>query len=298
VPFPNPEEPGALDLAISEARRIRADVVIANDPDGDRLAVAVPDIEGTGGWRVLTGDQVGALMGAYLLDRTAAQPDPGSRLVASTIVSSSLLAKISAVAGVHYAETLTGFKWIVRAGERLPGSRFLFGYEEALGYSVGTVVRDKDGIGAALTFLRLTADALGGGWSVLDLLDALEERHGVHLTAQISLRSADPAAALARLRETPPAAISGRPIAATVDLVADLLTGPDLAEPDLPRSDLLIYRIDGARIALRPSGTEPKLKVYVEVVRAVAGAGLAEARRAAAVEMRALCEGVAALLGG
>ena len=131
-------------------------------------------------------------MGAYLLDRTAAQPDPGSRLVASTIVSSSLLAKIGAVAGVHYAETLTGFKWIVRAGERLPGSRFLFGYEEALGYSVGTVVRDKDGIGAALTFLRLTADALGGGRNLLDLVHALEERHGVHLTAQISLRSADP----------------------------------------------------------------------------------------------------------
>jgi phosphomannomutase len=297
VPFPNPEEPGALDLAISEARRIRADVVIANDPDGDRLAVAVPDVESAGGWRVLTGDQVGALMGAYLLDRTAAQPDPGSRLVASTIVSSSLLAKISAVAGVHYAETLTGFKWIVRAGERLPGSRFLFGYEEALGYSVGTVVRDKDGIGAALTFLRLTADALGGGRNVLDLLDALEARHGVHLTAQITLRSADPAAALARLREIPAAAISGRRIAATVDLATDSLTGPDLAEPDLPRSDLLIYRLDGARIALRPSGTEPKLKVYVEVVRAVAAAGLAEARRAAAVEMRALCEGVAALLG-
>jgi phosphomannomutase len=128
---------------------------------------------------------------------------------------------------------------------------------------------------------------------VLDLVHALEERHGVHLTAQISLRSADPAAALARLRDAPPAAISGRPIAATVDLAADSPAGPDL-----PRSDLLIYRLGSARIALRPSGTEAKLKVYVEVMRAVAGAGLAEARGAAAVEMRALCEEVAALLGG
>jgi phosphomannomutase len=208
-------------------------------------------------------------MGAYLLDRTAAQPDPGSRLLASTIVSSSLLAKIGAVAGVHYAETLTGVQ-VDRAGRRAFARQPFFG-------------RDKDGIGAALTFLRLTAYALGGRRSVLDLLDALEERHGVHLTAQISLRSADPAAALARLRETPPAAISGRPIAATVDLAADPPAGPDLPRSDLPRSDLLIYRLDGARMALRPSGTEPKLKVYVEVVRAVAarwsGRGASGCRR-------------------
>jgi phosphomannomutase len=174
----------------------------------------------------------------------------------------------------------------------------LFGYEEALGYSVGTVVRDKDGIGAALNFLRLTADALAAGHTVLDLVDALEERHGVHLTAQISLRTADPASALARLRRAPPRQISGQPVVAAVDLAADSRSGSDLSRSDLPRSDLLIYRLDGARIAIRPSGTEPKLKVYVEVVRAVAGGGLAEARRVAAVEMSAICEGVTAMLAG
>ncbi|HEX3389069.1 MAG TPA: phospho-sugar mutase, partial [Streptosporangiaceae bacterium] len=143
VSFPNPEEPGALDLALADARRLEADLVLASDPDGDRLAVAVPDPAAEGGWRKLTGDQVGGLLGAFVLDATADQADqaaPDQRLAATTVVSSSLLSKVAAEAGVQYVETLTGFKWIVRAADHRPGTRFVFGYEEALGYAVGNVV--------------------------------------------------------------------------------------------------------------------------------------------------------------
>ena len=162
VAFPNPEEPGALDLALALARETGADLVIANDPDGDRLAVAVPDPAAPGGWRALSGDQVGALLGAYLLDQDPG-PDPAARLAATTVVSSTMLSKIAAAAGVRYAETLTGFKWIVRAADGVPGARFVFGYEEALGYAVTPAVRDKDGISAALVLLSLAATAARPG---------------------------------------------------------------------------------------------------------------------------------------
>ncbi len=221
VAFPNPEEPGALDLALADARRLGADLVVASDPDGDRMAVAVPDPGN--GWRVLTGDQVGALIGASLigaslirasligaslLERTAGAPQ--ERLVASTVVSSTLLSKIAAAAGVRYAETLTGFKWIARAADGLPGTRFVFGYEEALGYAVGDVVRDKDGIGAALAMLRLAEVAKSEGRSVLEVYDDLERAHGVHLTSQLTLRTADQAHVMSqlRLRRLPPSAAS------------------------------------------------------------------------------------------
>ena len=194
VAFPNPEEPGALDLALADARRLGADLVVASDPDGDRLAVAVPE---EGGWRVLTGDQVGALLGASLLDRTAGQAAPQARLVASTVVSSTLLSKIAAAAHVHYAETLTGFKWIARAADGVPEARFVFGYEEALGYAVGDVVRDKDGFGAALAMLRLAEEAKSADRSVLDIYDDLERTYGVHLTSQLTLRTADQAQVMA-----------------------------------------------------------------------------------------------------
>src|SRR6266516_4692567 len=187
VAFPNPEEPGTLDLALAQARADGADLVLANDPDGDRLAVAVPDPAAPGGWRMLSGDQVGALIGSYLLERTATEPDAGQRLVVTTVVSSTLLGKIAAAAGARYAETLTGFKWIVRAGQGEPGSRFLLGAEEALGYAVGDVVRDKDGISAALALLSLAATARAASLSLLDRWDALEAGHGVHLTAQVTL---------------------------------------------------------------------------------------------------------------
>ena len=158
------------------------------------------------------GDQVGALIGSYLLERTATEPDAGQRLVVTTVVSSTLLGKIAAAAGARFAETLTGFKWIVRAGRGVPGRRFLFGYEEALGYAVGDVVRDKDGISAALALLSLAATARAAGRSLLDRWDALEAEHGVHLTAQVTLHAPSPASVIGRLRAAPPAALAGQPV--------------------------------------------------------------------------------------
>jgi phosphomannomutase len=291
VAFPNPEEPGALDLALADAVRLGADLVVASDPDGDRLAVATrrPGA-GLAGWVVLTGDQVGALLGASLLDRTAGEADPENRLVVSTIVSSTLLSKIAAAAGARYAETLTGFKWIVRAGDGLPGARFVFGYEEALGYAVGDVVRDKDGIGAALAMLRLAAEAKAAGRSVLDRYDDLERAHGVHLTSQVTLRTTDQAQVMRRLRADPPAGLGGRPVTDLTDLAAgDGARG-------VPRADVLILRLPGARVVLRPSGTEPKIKCYIEITEPLAGRSLPAARGSAAERLAPLRHAVQAVL--
>ena len=287
VAFPNPEEPGALDLALDAARETGADLVVASDPDGDRLALAVPDPATPGGWRTLTGDQTGALLGSYLLDRTADQPDPGARLVVSTVVSGTLLARIAEAAGAQYVRTLTGFKWIVRGGAGHPGTRYLFGYEEALGYAVGDVVRDKDGIGAALAALGLAAAARAAGGSLLSTYDALETAHGVHLTRQVTLPTAEPGPVMAGLRARPPAALGGQPVLASADLSA----GP----AGLPPADLLRYELDGARVVIRPSGTEPKIKAYLEVSEPP-GRPLAQARASAAARMTPLIDGVRALL--
>ncbi len=290
VAFPNPEEPGALDLALADALRLGADLVVASDPDGDRLAVATrrPG-HGLAGWVALTGDQVGALIGASLLERTADDADPANRLVASTIVSSTLLSKIAATARARYAETLTGFKWIVRAGDGVPGARFVFGYEEALGYAVGDVVRDKDGIGAALAMLALAAEAKAAGRSVLDRYDALEIAHGVHLTSQVTLRTADQAQVMRRLRADPPAEFAGQPVTA----LADLARG---GEGGLPAADVLIFRLPGARVVLRPSGTEPKIKCYIEIVEPLAGRSLPAARGSAAERLAPLRHALEAVL--
>jgi phosphomannomutase len=288
VAFPNPEEPGALDLALADARRLGAGLVIASDPDGDRLAVAVP---AAGGWRVLTGDQLGALLGASLLDWTAGQAAPEARLVASTVVSSTLLAKIAAAAGVRYAETLTGFKWIARAADGVPGARFVFGYEEALGYAVGDVVRDKDGFGAALAMLRLATEARSGGRSVLDVYDELERVHGVHLTSLVTLRTADQAQVMRRLRAAPPDAFGAEALSGLTDLAADTAGGGAI-----PRADVLIFRLAGGRVVLRPSGTEPKIKCYIEITEPVAGRTLAEARAAAGGRLAPLRAALEALL--
>ncbi len=287
VSFPNPEEPGALDLALAEAARRGADLVLASDPDGDRLAVAVPDPAAGHGWRSLTGDQVGALLGAFLLDVTAGDPAPQRRLVASTVVSSVMLASIAAAAGVKYAETLTGFKWIVRAGEQQPGSRFVFGYEEALGYAVGDVVRDKDGISAALALLSLASRARAAGQSLLDRWDALELAHGVHLRAQLTVATRAPGEIMAGLRAAPPAELGGEPVLDVTDLAGG---GP------LPPSDVLIFRLAGSRVVVRPSGTEPKLKCYLEVVEPVPDGELAGARRRAAARLAPLRAAAAARL--
>jgi phosphomannomutase len=282
VAFPNPEEPGALDLAFADARAIGADLVLANDPDGDRLAVAVPDPDADGGWRMLRGDELGVLLGAYVLDRTAGDADADRRLVATTVVSSTMLAAVAAAADARYAETLTGFKWIVRGAEQVPGTRFVFGYEEALGYTVGEVVRDKDGIGAALATLALTADLRRAGRTLLDRLDDLYRRHGVHLTDQVAVRlptPADAAAVMRRLRDDPLRELAG---AAVVERV-DLLRGT----AGLPPSDVLVHRLDGARFVVRPSGTEPKLKGYLEVVEPAAD-DVAPARARARTRLEAL----------
>ena len=299
VAFPNPEEPGALDLALADAVRLGADLVVASDPDGDRLAVAArrPGA-GLAGWVVLTGDQVGALLGASLLDRTAGDADPGNRLVASTIVSSTLLSKIAATAGARYAETLTGFKWIVRAGDGVPGARFVFGYEEALGYAVGDVVRDKDGIGAALAMLRLAAEAKAAGRSVLDRYDELERAHGVHLTSQVTLRTTDQAQVMRRLRADPPAGLGGQPVTALVDLAAGDGARGGPGGGSAPKADVLIFRLPGARVVLRPSGTEPKIKCYIEITEPLAGRSLPAARGSAAERLAPLRHALEAVLAG
>ena len=289
VAFPNPEEPGALDLALADARRLGADLVVASDPDGDRMAVAVPD-PGRG-WRMLTGDQVGALLGASLLERTAGAPQ--ERLVASTVVSSTMLSKIAAAAGVRYAETLTGFKWIARAADGLPGTRFVFGYEEALGYAVGDVVRDKDGIGAALAMLRLAEVAKSEGRSVLEVYADLERAHGVHLTSQLTLRTADQAHVMSQLRSSPPAAFGGEPVCGRTDLAQSAAAD---GTPGVPRADVLIFRLPGARVVLRPSGTEPKIKCYIEITEPLAGRSLPAARGSAAERLAPLRHALATLL--
>ncbi len=288
VTFPNPEEPGALDLALAQARRSGADLVIANDPDGDRLAVAVPDPAVTGGWRTLTGDQVGALLGSYLLTRTRSDPQPENRLVVATIVSSSLLSRIAAAAGAQYARTLTGFKWIVRAGEHRPDTRFILGYEEALGYAVGDLVRDKDGIGAALAVLGLAAQARSKGESLQDAYDALEAEHGVHLTAQLTVATSAPLDIMARLRAASPRDLGGATVFSTDDLTGGTW--------ELPSADVLIYHLSGARVVIRPSGTEPKIKAYLEVVEPLIGGRLEEARLAARKRLDPLREAVREIL--
>jgi phosphomannomutase len=249
APFPNPEEPGVLDLALDLARRHRADLVLANDPDADRLAAAVP---AAGGWRVLTGNEIGALLGAHMLATTSGD----DRVVARSIVSSRLLDRIAAAAGVPARTTLTGFKWVSRAGDT-DGRRLVFGYEEALGYAVSPKVRDKDGLTAALAL----ADLAGRG-SLTDMLDALADAHGLYATSQWSLRFADAAGAAAftaRLRAAMPSALGG----INIDRTIDYEHGVD----GLPPADLLGLELaDGSRVLVRPSGTEPKAKCYFEVV--------------------------------
>jgi phosphomannomutase len=290
VRSPNPEEPGALDLALAQARRSGADLVIANDPDGDRLAVAIPDQAAPGGYRQLTGDQLGAVLGSFVLGRAAADPDVrmAEQLVVSTVVSGSLLAKIAAAAGAQYAQTLTGFKWIVRAADLRADTRFCYGYEEALGYAVTSAVRDKDGISAALAVLSIAATAWSAGQSLQDCYDALEERHGVHVTGQITVRTEAAIDVMSRLRASPPSELDGEPVVAATDYTGGW---------DLPSADMLRYQLPDGRVVIRPSGTEPKIKAYLEVVEPVTGRTLAEAREAAQPRMARLRAAVAELLG-
>jgi phosphomannomutase len=275
VAFPNPEEPGALDLALALAATERADVVLANDPDADRLAVAIPDGDG---WRRLHGDETGALLADFLLEHV---PRPERALLVTTVASSTLLSRMAAATGARYAETLTGFKWIMRAVADAPDHRLLLGYEEALGYAVSDVVRDKDGISAAVVMAQLAAQEKRAGRTLADRLDDIAARYGRHATepVTIELEGADGAARreriMAALRADPPRTLLGRPVTAVEDLRA--------GARGLPPSDVLVLRADGARVVIRPSGTEPKLKAYLEVVvdgpdKAGAAAALARLR--------------------
>jgi phosphomannomutase len=272
VAFPNPEEPGAMDLLLALATAEEADLAIANDPDADRCAVALP---GPDGWRALTGDQLGTLLADHLIRRGA----PGT--YASTIVSSTMLRAICAARGVPYRETLTGFKWIVRAADELA-----YGYEEALGYCVAPeVVRDKDGITAALLVAELAAALKADGRTVADRLDELDAEFGVHHTGQLSMRVddlADIARAMTRVRRVPPAILLGEPV-----------TFEDL----LPDNDILRLRTGAARVVIRPSGTEPKLKAYLEVVEPVIDGDVATARTRAQQAMATLRAETSAALG-
>ena len=260
VAFPNPEEPGVMDRVLALATEHGADLALANDPDADRLAAAVPDDDG--GWRVLSGDELGVLLADHLLCHS----DGDDRLVATTIVSSSMLAGLAAAHGVHHVETLTGFKWLARAALDRPDLRPVLAYEEALGYQVGDLVRDKDGIGAAVTTVEAVGALAAVGVTVPQRLAELAVAHGLHRTRQRSTRferadgGAAMAAAVERVRSSPPAALGGIPI----EQVDDLRRGEEL-----PPTDAVVLRGAGLRVVVRPSGTEPKLKLYVQVVRAV-----------------------------
>lgn len=273
VPFPNPEEPGAIDAALELAAQVGPDVVVANDPDADRCAVAVP---GPGGWRMLRGDELGALLAWHLLQR-GVDPTAERRVLARSIVSSRLLGAMAEAAGLPSVETLTGFKWI----GRVPGLRF--GYEEALGYCVDPAhVSDKDGISAALLAAELVATLKSRGRVVDDVLDELAVAHGVHATDGFSVRVADVTligVVMRRLRERPPRGIGAVPVR----------RADDLARPsgELPPTDGLRYLLeDDTRVIVRPSGTEPKLKVYLEAAVPVAPGGLAAAREEADRRLR------------
>jgi phosphomannomutase len=281
VAFPNPEEPGAIDLAMALAKREDADLIIANDPDADRCAVAAPTPDG---WRMLTGDEVGGLLATHLIAR-----DPGlTGVFACSIVSSSLLGKIAGRHGLGYAETLTGFKWI----SKVEGLRF--GYEEALGYCVDPdAVLDKDGLSAAVLVAELAARLRSEGRGLADALDDIARGYGLHATGQLSARVEDLSLideAMRRLRASPPTTLGGR----AVEVVEDLADGMG----GLPPTDGLRFRLDaGARVIVRPSGTEPKIKCYLEVVVPVDNGDVTAARAAAAGALDAIRTDLAAAAG-
>ena len=280
VAFPNPEEPGATDLLLSLAAYSDAEVAIALDPDADRCAVGVATEDG---WRMLTGDETGWLLGDYVLAQL--DGDVAARtLVASTVVSSRMLAAIAERHGAEHVETLTGFKWLARADAGRSGSTLVYAYEEAIGHCVDpSAVRDKDGISAAVLVCDLVAALREDGRTVPDALDDLARRHGVHATAAVSVQ-ADADAVMAALRAAPPTDVGGQ----VVDVV-DLLD-----RRGQQRTDALIYTGETIRLAVRPSGTEPKVKAYLEVrlppredldsARALAERTLEEAK-AAVVEL-------------
>jgi len=284
VAFPNPEEKGAMDRVLALATKVHADLVLANDPDADRLCVAVPD---GAGYRTLTGDQTGALLADYLLEVSPKD----RRLVATTIVSSQLLGYLAKQAGADYREVLTGFKWIGNAAmdyEVSTGGRFVMGYEEALGYSVGPLVRDKDGISACLLFAEIAVWNRGRKRTMLEHLDDIYRRVGLFVTEQVSITKpgsdglAAIKATMTRFRRQPPDRLANLAIEQVVDL--------SKGDGGLPQADVLVFRLEGGRrVIMRPSGTEPKLKSYYEVrVEVKAGEPISDARARGLAELAQL----------
>jgi len=274
VAFPNPEEPGAMDLALATAERVRPDVIVANDPDADRCAIGVPTPGGD--YRMLSGDEVG-----YALGWWASRRDSSRSTLAQSLVSGGMLKAIADSSTLDYQQTLTGFKWI----GRIPTLRF--GYEEALGYCVDPeTVRDKDGITAALAVVDLIAELKADSRSILDLLDDLAREHGLYATRQVSLRVADLSTIrdiMESLRSQPPTTVGKR----AVETIVDLQQGTDL-----PPTDGLVLTLAGqGRIIVRPSGTEPKIKAYLQVVVEV-GSSIEDARETAERQLDDLANNV------
>jgi phosphomannomutase len=278
VAFPNPEEPGAIDLALAQARQINADLVIANDPDADRCAIAVV-VDGE--WRMLSGDELGVLLGEDALRR-------GVRgTYACSIVSSSLLSAMAATYRQPFVHTLTGFKWI----GRVPG--LAYGYEEALGYCIDPqAVPDKDGISALIMVLTLAAGLKAEGRSIADRLDDIAHRYGIYETHQMAVRVQDPTiitAAMARLRAHPPRMLAGQPTT-----VLDLDRGSD----ELPPTDAVLITSEMIKVVVRPSGTEPKLKCYLEArLDTSRSTDLAAARAEARSTLATIRSDMSAVLG-
>lgn len=263
VRFPNPEEDGAMDLSMALAKETEADLVLANDPDADRLAVGVP--LGGGDYRLLSGNEIGCLLAYYLL--TENLPSKGEPLVMTTIVSSRMLAAMAKQLGAHYDETLTGFKWIANASQkhaREKGWQFVMGFEEALGYTVGPVVADKDGVGAALLFTEIAAVCRDRGITLLGYLEQMIRRFGLYVTRQHSLTlpgqegAAQIRAIMEAFRAAPPERIGNHVVIETIDY--------ERGHGDLPPSNVLAFGLQGGgQVLLRPSGTEPKIKYYFEL---------------------------------
>ena len=283
VSFPNPEEPGAMDLALADARACGADIIIANDPDADRCAAGIRHGED---YRMLSGDEVGALLGWWIVERGRRDGVPARGVYAQSIVSGTLLERIATDAGLGYATTLTGFKWI----SKVPDLRF--GYEEALGYCCDpSAVKDKDGITASLLMLEMAAALKAEGRGPQDVLDDIARAFGLYSTSQLSVRVSDItqiADAMARFRATPPTTLGGRDVVA----VDDLEKGVD----GLPPTDGLRFTLRDARVIVRPSGTEPKLKCYLQVVVPVDGDDVETARATAQSALRSLRTSVAEAL--
>jgi len=305
VDFPNPEEAGAMDLVLALAKKTKADLVFANDPDADRLAVAVPEGDG---YVQLTGNEVGCLLGHYLLDQG---PAGDARLVVNTIVSSPMLGSIAGHHGARFEQTLTGFKWIANTALRLEaseGTRFVFGYEEALGYTVGALVRDKDGIGTAVVVADLAAWCKSKGRTLLEELEVAWRRYGMYLSRQISeVHGGSDGAAhirsiMARIRKTRPGAIGPSKVSAFIDLATATRRAADgtITDVALPKGDVLAMELDGGhRVMLRPSGTEPKLKFYFDVRVDMRDGETSESAKARGERLLdELSAGLAAMTGG